>query len=57
MPFFEQLQQISKVITPYIKALAEYDKIAEAFRTTGWLPYRSAPFHYVGECGDDISWY
>ena len=52
-PFIEQLEKISKVITPYIRAFAEYDKIAEAFRATGWLPYRSAPFHYVEECGDD----
>lgn len=51
--FFEQLEQISKVIALNISAFAEYDKIAKTFRATGWLPYHSAPFHYVEECGND----
>ncbi len=53
-PVFQELTKFSTIVEPYAKAWIRYNKIADTFRETGWLPYHSAPFHYVEECGQDI---
>lgn len=49
----QKLAEIFQPFVPYVEAFAKYHKIVEAFDKTGWLPYYSAPFHYVEECGED----
>ena len=32
----------------------EWNRTVDALNAVGWLPYHSAPFKYVEECGDDL---
>ena len=52
--FTQRLIKAFQPFAPHVKAFVTYHKIVEAFKKTGWLPYYSAPFHYVEECGEDI---
>ena len=50
----QKLAEIVQLFAPHVEAFVTYHKIIEAFDKTGWLPYHSAPVHYVKECGGDV---
>ncbi len=50
----QKLAEIFQPFMPYVEAFVKYHKIVEAFDKTGWLPYYTAPFQYVEECGGDV---
>ena len=52
--FTQRLIKVFQPFVPYMEAFVKYHKIVEAFDKTGWLPYHSAPVHYVEECGGDV---
>ena len=49
-----RLKEWSDALAPHLQALAEWNRTVDALTEVGWLPYHSAPFHYVEECGDDL---
>ena len=58
-PFLQRLKEWSDSIDPHLvgeslQAFREW-KAVDALNEVGWLPYHSAPFHYVEECGDDLA--
>jgi len=59
--FIAQLKELSDALAPklaklapYLPAFREWNQVVDALLEVGWLPYHSAPFHYVEECGDDL---
>ena len=53
-PFLSRLKEWSDALAPYLQAFAEWNRAVDALNEVGWLPYRSVPFHYVEECGNDL---
>ena len=60
-PVYERLRELSEAWAPHLvkwaelaPGLAEWNRTVDALNEVGWLPYHSAPFHYVDECGDDL---
>ncbi len=60
-PFYERLSELSEAWAPYLvkwaelaPRLAEWSRTVDALNEVGWLPYHSAPCHYVNACGDDL---
>ena len=54
-PVLRRLGEWSDAAAPYLREFREWNRTVDALNEVGWLPYRSAPFHYVEECGDDIA--
>ena len=54
-PFVERLKELSDAFAPHLRSLLEWNRVVDALNAVGWLPYHSAPFHYVEECGDDLA--
>lgn len=54
-PVLRRLQEWSAAAAPHLKAFHEWNRTVDALNEVGWLPYHSAPFHYVEECGDDLA--
>ena len=60
-PLNERLRELSEAWAPYLAKcaelaprLAEWSRTVDTLNEVGWLPYHSAPFRYVDECGDDL---
>ena len=54
-PFIERLKELSDAFAPHLQSILEWNRVVDALNAVGWLPYHSAPFHYVEECGDDLA--
>ena len=59
-PFFEKVNRIAAAAAeamerfrPHVEAIIDWHRIVDTLDAVGWLPYRSVPFHYVEECGED----
>ena len=52
-PVLARLKEWSEAAAPRMKAFVEWNRTVDALNKVGWLPYHSAPFRYVEECGDD----
>ena len=60
-PVNEGLRKLAEASAPYLAKwselaprLAEWSRTVDALNEVGWLPYHTAPFHHVDECGDDL---
>ena len=60
-PFYERLRELSEAWAPHLDkwaelapGLAEWSRTVDTLNEVGWLPYHSAPFHCINECGDDL---
>ena len=53
-PSLQRLKEWSDSIEPHIQEFREWNQVVDTLNKVGWLPYHSAPFHYVEECGDDL---
>ena len=60
-PLNERLRELAEAWGSYVAKwaelaprLAEWSRTVDTLNEVGWLPYHSAPFHYVDECGDDL---
>ena len=59
-PFCERPRELSEAWAPHLAKWAEFALLlpsganVDALNEVGWLPYHSAPFHYISECGDDL---
>ena len=60
-PVNEDLRKLAEASAPYLAKwpelaprLAEWNRAVDALNEVGWLPYHTAPFHNVDECGDDL---
>lgn len=60
-PVNEGLRKLAEASAPYLAKwselaprLAEWSRTVDALNEVGWLPYHTAPFHHVAECGDDL---
>ena len=51
----EQLEKWLDAMDPQLNGLGVWIQTTEDLSKTGWLPYHSAPFHYVSECGSDLN--
>ena len=49
-----RLKEWSDAAAPHLQAFREWNRTVDALNEVGWLPYHSASFHYVEECGDDL---
>lgn len=52
-PSLQRLRDWLDSIEPQLQEFREWN-IVDALNEVGWLPYHSAPFHYVEDCGDDL---
>ena len=60
-PLNERLRELAEAWGPYLAKwaelaprLAEWSRTVDALNEVGWLPYHTAPFRHVDECGDDL---
>ena len=53
-PFLGRLKEWSDALAPHLQAFAEWNRAVDALNEVGWLAYRSVPFRYVEECGNDL---
>lgn len=60
-PVYERLRELSEAWAPHLAKwaglaprLVEWSRTVDTLNEVGWLPYHSAPFHHVDECGDDL---
>ncbi len=60
-PFHERLRELSEALAPHLAKwsefaprLAAWNRSVDALNEVGWLPYHTAPFQLVDECGDDL---
>ena len=53
-PFLRCLKEWADAAAPHLLAFREWNRTVDALNEVGWLPYHSAPFHYVEECGEDL---
>ena len=53
-PVMRRLKEWSDAAAPHLQAFREWNRTVDALNEVGWLPYHSASFHYVEECGDDL---
>ena len=60
-PVTEYLRELSEALAPHLAEwsklaprLAAWNRSVDALNAVGWLPYHTAPFHLVDECGDDL---
>ena len=51
----EAAAEATERIQPFVEKFREWNRIVDALNEVGWLPYRSAPVHYVEECGEDFA--
>lgn len=54
-PFLQRLKKWSDANAPHLQAFCERNRMVDALNEVGWLPYHSAPFHYVEECEDNLA--
>lgn len=54
-PLLSNVARIAKEMEPMVQAVVLSDRIAEASKVSGWLPYRTVPYgQYDRECGGEI---
>ena len=53
-PSLQRLKEWSDASAPHLQAFREWNRTVDALIEVGWLPYHSAPFHFVEECGADL---
>ena len=60
-PANERLGELAEALAPYLAKwsefaprLAAWNRGVDALNEVGWLPYHTAPFRHVDECGDDL---
>ena len=54
-PVLKRLKEWSDAAAPVLKKFLKWSRTVDVLNEIGWLPYHSAPFHYVEECGDDLA--
>ena len=60
-PVNKRLRELAEASAPYLvkwselaPRFAEWSRTVDTLNEVGWLPYHTAPFHLVDECGDDL---
>ena len=60
-PVTEHVRELSEALAPHLAEWSElaprfaaWNRSVDALNEVGWLPYHTAPFQLVDECGDDL---
>ena len=51
----EAVAEAMERFRPHVEAIIDWHRIVDTLDAVDWLPYRSVPFHYVEECGEDLA--
>ena len=54
-PALQRLREWSDTAAPLLRAFGKWSRTVDALNEVGWLPYYTVPFHYVEECGADLT--